>query len=175
MSTISKLSPSVASASAGRIWEEEIVPALCEYIRIPNKSQAFDPAWREHGHMERAVQLIEAWCRKQPVQGLTVEVVRLGNRSPVILLEVPGQGPDTVLLYGHLDKQPEMVGWRPGLSPWEPVREGDKLYGRGGADDGYSAFASLAAIRLLDEQKQSHARCVVLIEACEESGSYDLP
>ena len=175
MSTPSKLNPSVASTSADRIWEEEIVPALFEYIRIPNKSQAFDPAWREHGHMERAVMLIEGWCRKQPIEGLTVEVVRLGERTPVILMEVPGKGDDTVLLYGHLDKQPEMVGWREGLSPWEPVREGDKLYGRGGADDGYSAFASLAAIRLLQEQKVPHARCVILIEAGEESGSPDLP
>lgn len=175
MSTPSKLNPSVASTSADRIWEEEIVPALFEYIRIPNKSQAFDPAWREHGHMERAAVLIEAWCRKQPIEGLTVEVVRHPDRTPVILMEVPGQGADTVLLYGHLDKQPEMVGWREGLSPWEPVREGDKLYGRGGADDGYSAFASLAAIRLLQEQKIPHARCVILIEAAEESGSPDLP
>src|SRR3954468_22258711 len=102
MSTISKLSPSVASASAGRIWEEEIVPALFEYIRIPNKSQAFDPAWREQGHLERAVLLIEAWCPNQPVAGLTVDVVRLADRSPVIVLEVAGSGPDTVLLYGHL-------------------------------------------------------------------------
>ena len=176
MSTLSKLNPSVATASAGRIWEEEIVPALFEYIRIPNKSAAFDPAWREHGHMERAVSLIEAWCRKQPIQGLSVEVVRLADRSPVIVMEVPGSdADDTILLYGHLDKQPEMVGWRDGLSPWEPVLEGDKLYGRGGADDGYSAFASLAAIRLLQEQKVPHARCVILIEAGEESGSPDLP
>src|SRR6185503_3322026 len=141
-----------------------------------NKSPAFDQKWREHGHMERAVALIEAWCRKQPIPGLTVEVIRLGDRTPVILMEVPGNGgPDTVLLYGHLDKQPEMTGWRHGLSPWEPVREGDKLYGRGGADDGYSSFASLLALRILHAQKIPHARCVVLIEACEESGSFDLP
>jgi acetylornithine deacetylase/succinyl-diaminopimelate desuccinylase-like protein len=68
-----------------------------------------------------------------------------------------------------------MVGWREGLSPWEPVLEGDRLYGRGGADDGYSAFASLAALRLLHEQGVPHARCVILIEAGEESGSPDLP
>src|SRR5262249_43257825 len=94
---------------------------------------------------------------------------------PVIFIELPGDSQETVLLYGHLDKQPEMTGWRPGLSPWEPVLEGDKLYGRGGADDGYSAFASLAALRLVREQEVRHARCVVLIEACEESGSTDLP
>jgi acetylornithine deacetylase/succinyl-diaminopimelate desuccinylase-like protein len=170
-----KLSTSGALAFSERVWEQEIVPTISDYIRIPNTSPAFDPAWREHGHMDRAVTLIEAWCKAQPIPGLTVEVVRLEGRTPVILMEVPGQGEDTVLLYGHLDKQPEMTGWREGLGPWEPVREGDRLYGRGGADDGYSSFASLAALRLLGEQRIPHARCVVLIEACEESGSFDLP
>ena len=162
-----------ALQSSQRIWDEEIVPSLYEYIRIPNKSPAFDPRWQQN--MDRAVALIEGWCRKQPVAGLSVEVLRLENRTPVIFMEVPGQGNETVLLYGHLDKQPEMTGWRQGLSPWAPLREGDKLYGRGGADDGYASFASLAALRLVQEQNLPHARCVVLIEACEESGSTDLP
>jgi acetylornithine deacetylase/succinyl-diaminopimelate desuccinylase-like protein len=162
-----------ALRSSGRIWDEEILPALNDYIRIPNKSPAYEPNWQ--ANMDRAVALVEAWCRRQPLAGLQFEVVRLENRTPVILMEIPGSSADTVLLYGHLDKQPEMTGWRQGLSPWEPVREGDKLYGRGGADDGYSAFASLTALRLLQEQKLPHARCVVLIEAGEESGSPDLP
>ena len=171
------LRSSEAVAFADRVWEGEIVPALSEYIRIPNKSPAFEPDWRAVGHMDRAVAQIEAWCRKQEIPGLSVEVVRIENRTPVILMELPGTpgSADTVLLYGHLDKQPEMVGWRAGLSPWQPVREGDRLYGRGGADDGYSSFASLAALRLLREQGVPHARCVVLIEAAEESGSTDLP
>ncbi|WP_437780850.1 M20 family metallopeptidase [Sorangium sp. So ce1097] len=172
---LTKLNENEAVASCERCWEKEIVPALHDYIRIPNKSPAFDPAWRENGHMDRAAALIEAWCKEQPIPGLKVEVLRLGGRTPVVLMEVPGTTDDTVLLYGHLDKQPEMVGWRQGLGPWEPVREGDRLYGRGGADDGYSAFASLAALRLLHEQGIPHARCVVLIEGCEESGSPDLP
>jgi acetylornithine deacetylase/succinyl-diaminopimelate desuccinylase-like protein len=170
-----KLDTAHAIAFSDRVWEREIIPALCDYIRIPNKSPSFDRQWAEHGHMDRATQLIADWCRAQPIPGLTVEIVRLQGRTPVILMEIPGKSDDTVLLYGHLDKQPEMVGWREGLGPWEPVREGDKLYGRGGADDGYSAFASLTALRLLGEQGVPHARCVVLIEACEESGSFDLP
>ncbi|WP_224248495.1 M20 family metallopeptidase [Hyalangium gracile] len=171
-----------ALSSSESIWEKEILPQLERYIRIPNKSPAFEPDWAKKGHMEQAVKLIADWAQSQAahIPGLKVEVVRLNNekgepRTPVIYMDIPGEGKDTVLLYGHLDKQPEMTGWRQGLNPWEPVREGDKLFGRGGADDGYSAFASLAAIRLLKEQKLSHARCVVLIEACEESGSYDLP
>jgi acetylornithine deacetylase/succinyl-diaminopimelate desuccinylase-like protein len=162
-----------ALQSSQRIWEQEILPALEKYIRIPNKSPAYEPRWQQN--MGKAVELIEGWCREQPVAGLSVEVIQLENRTPVIFMEIPGEGAETILLYGHLDKQPEMTGWRQGLSPWQPVREGDKLYGRGGADDGYSSFASLAAIRLVQEQKLSHARCVVLIEACEESGSTDLP
>ena len=175
MTATKTLDPTLALATSERIWEQEIVPALVDYIRIPNESQAFDPKWREHGHMDRAVSLVEAWCKKQAIAGLVVEVVRLEGRTPLILMEIPGQGPDTVLLYGHLDKQPAMTGWREGLGPWTPVREGDKLYGRGGADDGYAAFASLTALRLLADQGVPHARCVVLIEAGEESGSPDLP
>src|SRR4029079_1430724 len=176
MNEPAKLNDKAALALSERVWEEEIIPALCEYILIPNKSQAYDPKWRERGHMERAVALIEAWCRKQPIPGLKVEVVRLADRAPVIFMEIPGStsSNDHVLLYGTLAKQPEMTGWRPGLDPWKPVREGDKLYGRGGADDGYSSFASLLSLRILAEQKVPHARCVVLIEAGEESGSPDL-
>ncbi|MCZ6596514.1 MAG: M20 family metallopeptidase [Planctomycetota bacterium] len=157
------------------VWEREIVPKLVEYIRIPHPSPAFDPDWIEHGHMEQAVELVGGWCRAQEIPGMTFEVVRLEGRTPLLFMEIPGQGDDAVLLYGHLDKQPEMVGWREGLGPWTPVLDGDRLYGRGGADDGYAAFASLTAIRALAQQGVPHARCVVIIEACEESGSYDLP
>lgn len=157
------------------IWDESILPQLMEYIRIPNKSPYFDPEWREHGHMDRAVELIESWARSQVIPGMQIEVVRLDRRTPLIYIDIPGASEDCILLYGHLDKQPEMTGWREGLGPWIPVLESDRLYGRGGADDGYSAFASLAAVQALQEQRIPHARCVVIIEACEESGSYDLP
>ena len=161
-------------------WQDDIVPALHDYIAIPCVSEAYDPAWREHGHMRRAVDLVVAWARARPIEGLTVEVVEIDERSPVVLMEVPAFGADTrptetVLLYGHLDKQPEMVGWRDGLGPWTPVLDGDRLYGRGGADDGYAAFASLLAIEAAQREGLAHARCVVLIEASEESGSHDLP
>ncbi len=162
-------------------WDDEIVPQLVEYIRIPNKSPMFDADWAAHGYMEDAVKLMEAWARAQPITGMQLEVVRLENRTPLIFIDIPASGPqagageDCVLLYGHLDKQPEMTGWDEGLGPWTPVIRDDKLYGRGGADDGYAIFGSLAAILALQEQGLPHARCVVLIEACEESGSYDLP
>jgi acetylornithine deacetylase/succinyl-diaminopimelate desuccinylase-like protein len=159
----------------GSMWDDDIVPQLVDYIRIPNKSPMFDAEWQQHGYMDDAVALMERWARAQPIAGMTVEVVRLEGRTPLIYIEVPGEGDDCVLLYGHLDKQPEMTGWADGLGPWQPVIKGDKLYGRGGADDGYAIFGSLAAIRALQDQQLPHSRCVILIEACEESGSYDLP
>ena len=162
-----------------RVWNDEIIPTLHDYIAIPNVSVLFDPQWREHGHMARAVELIRSWCAARAIAGLTVEVHELPGRTPVILMEIPafgtGSADDTVLLYGHLDKQPEMTGWRQDLGPWKPVIEGDRLYGRGGADDGYAAFASVLAIEAAQANGLSHTRCVVLIEASEESGSPDLP
>jgi acetylornithine deacetylase/succinyl-diaminopimelate desuccinylase-like protein len=162
-------------ARLDRQWNESILPQLVEYVRIPNKSPAFDPQWEKHGHMERAVELIARWCREQALPGMKVEVNRLPGRTPLLLIDVPGELPDSVLLYGHLDKQPEFTGWLPDLGPWDPVIRDGKLYGRGGADDGYAAFSSLAAICALKEQKIPLPRCVLLIEACEESGSVDLP
>ncbi|MEO5700189.1 MAG: M20 family metallopeptidase [Casimicrobiaceae bacterium] len=161
--------------SIERQWDEDLVPRLTEYIRIPAKSPHFDAAWEANGHIEQVVRLAEAWVRQQDVPGLEVEIVRLPGRTPVLYFEVPGTGSHTVLLYGHLDKQPEMIGWDPSYGPWEPVYRDGKLYGRGGADDGYAVFASLAALRALQTHGGAHARCVGLIETCEESGSYDLP
>ena len=161
----------------GALWDEAVTPTLVDYIRIPNKSPAFDPDWVAHGHMERAVDLLASWtsARLPALPGASLEVVRLEGRTPVTFIEVPGEVDDTVLLYGHLDKQPEMSGWSEGLGPWTPVIDGDRLYGRGGADDGYAMFGALSALLALRDQRVPHARCVILIEACEESGSYDLP
>lgn len=161
-------------------WDDEIVPELTEYIRIPNKSPMFDADWAAHGYMDDAVRLMVAWAKKQPVKGMAIEVVQLEGRTPLIYIDIPAQGDvargdDCVLMYGHLDKQPEMTGWDEGFGPWTPVLRGDRLYGRGGADDGYAIFGSLTAVLSLQEQGLPHARCVVLIEGCEESGSYDLP
>ncbi|NYZ63665.1 M20 family metallopeptidase [Luteimonas deserti] len=166
-------------AFVNRQWDDEIVPQLVEYIRIPNKSPMFDADWVANGYMEQAVDLMVGWAQRQTLPGMRVEVVRLEGRTPLVLIEVPaahgGREDDCVLLYGHLDKQPEMTGWDEDLGPWTPVLRDGKLYGRGGADDGYAIYGSLTALMALHEQGLPHARCVVLIEACEESGSYDLP
>jgi acetylornithine deacetylase/succinyl-diaminopimelate desuccinylase-like protein len=160
-------------------WDDDIVPQLVDYIRIPNKSPMFDADWVAHGYMDDAVELMARWARAQSVPGMQVEVVRLEGRTPLIFVEIPASDgvhtEECVLLYGHLDKQPEMTGWDDDLGPWTPVLRDDRLYGRGGADDGYAIFGSIAAIQALQAQGVAHARCVVMIEACEESGSYDLP
>ncbi|MBV8888674.1 MAG: M20 family metallopeptidase [Alphaproteobacteria bacterium] len=171
------IDPERLGAFVDQCWGDEIVPTLIEYIKIPNKSPSFDPDWAAHGYMDAAVTLFEQWARaKLPAfPGASLDVVRLPGRTPVILIEVPGAGADNVLLYGHLDKQPEMTGWVDGFGPWTPRLEGDRLYGRGGADDGYAMFGALTALAALRDQGVPHARCVILIEACEESGSYDLP
>lgn len=155
-------------------WDEELTPLLADFIRIPNKSVMFDPDWKAHGYMDEALKLIVDWCQKQPIEGMKLDVIEEPGRTPLIFIDIPGKDDDTVLLYGHLDKQPEMVGWDEGKGPWEPVLEDEKLYGRGGADDGYAVFAALTAIQLLQQQGIAHSRCVVIIEASEESGSVDL-
>ena len=156
-------------------WEDDIVDSLSEYIKIPALSPAFDSNWKENGYIDAAVQHIAEWCKAQPIEGLTVEVREIEGRTPLIYMEVPGKGDENILLYQHLDKQPEFVGWHEGLGPWTPVRRGDKLYGRGGADDGYGAYATLTAVRCLQEQGVAHANLKIIVEASEESGSPDLP
>jgi acetylornithine deacetylase/succinyl-diaminopimelate desuccinylase-like protein len=159
------------------IWDNEITPTLTDYIRIPNKSPMFDPEWERHGHMDKVVALFANWARGKlaKLPGATLEVVKAQGRTPLILLEVPGTADGTVFMYGHLDKQPEMTGWAEGFGPWTPVLKDGKLYGRGGADDGYALFAALSALLALGEQNIAHARAVIAIEAGEESGSPDLP
>jgi acetylornithine deacetylase/succinyl-diaminopimelate desuccinylase-like protein len=174
------LDPAATVAHTRQSWDHHIQPALEEYIRVPALSVAFDPDWEAHGHLDAVVEAAATWARSRPVAGLAVEVVRLAGRTPVLWFEVPATDPDappddTVLLYGHLDKQPPMTGWREGLGPWEPVVVDDRLYGRGGADDGYAAYASIAAIEAVQAGGGRHARLVGLIECSEESSSPDLP
>ncbi len=156
-------------------WNQSIIPTLCQYIEIPCKSPAFDPNWQENGHIAKAIELVSAWCQGQDIRGMQLKIHQLPGRTPLLLLDIPGQLAETVVLYGHIDKQPEMTGWHEGLGPWKSVIKEDRLYGRGGGDDGYAVFSSLTAIKALQEQNIPHARCLVLIEACEESGSFDLP
>jgi acetylornithine deacetylase/succinyl-diaminopimelate desuccinylase-like protein len=161
--------------SVDDVWSSSIVPTLQRYIAIPNQSPLFDPDWRSHGYMHQAVALAKGWVEQQNVPGLTIEMYEVDDRTPVLFLEIEGDPSSTVLMYGHLDKQPAMVGWEDGLGPWTPVLRDGRLYGRGGADDGYAIFAAVSSIRALKQQNIAHSRIVVVIECCEESGSPDLP
>ena len=163
------------SKSIAETWKTSIVPTLQDYIRIPALSPLFDPEWESTGAIDQARVLLEQWARDHAPDGMTLETVKLPGRTPVLFAEIPGKAAGTALLYGHFDKQPEMTGWDEGKGPWEPVIENGRLYGRGGADDGYALFASLEAIRALQRQGIDHPRIVVLIEGSEESGSVDLP
>ncbi len=166
------------AAFANHAWDRQIVPAITDYIGIPAKSPMFDADWQRSGHLERVVRDAATWVESQRIAGLTLEVVRIEGRTPLIFFEVPAtrtDSSDTVLLYGHLDKQPEFSGWRNDLGPWTPKYKDGLLYGRGGADDGYAVYAALTAIAALDAQGIARPRCVGVIESCEESGSPDLP
>ena len=124
-------------AFAAALWDDEIVPALTDYIAVPAKSPMFDADWAANGHIEKVLTQAAAWVESKKVAGLKLEVVRIPGRTPVIFFEVPSTkagSEDTIVLYGHLDKQPEFSGWRNDLGPWTPKYENGLLYGRGGAD-----------------------------------------
>ena len=158
-------------------WDGDIVRQISDYIAIPAKSPGFDADWKVHGYIDTVMRNAAAWVEAQKVAGLTLEVIRLDGRTPVLFFEIAATRADstqTVLMYGHLDKQPEFTGWRSDLGPWTPKYQDGRLYGRGGADDGYAVYASIAAVQALKAQNVPHPRIVGLIETCEESGSYDL-
>jgi len=156
-------------------WDEHILPALTEYIKIPNKSPVFDSDWESRGHMDRVLDLAVKWANKHRSRDSELIIKRTPGRTPIILIDIPGGQDGNILMYGHLDKQPEMAGWADGLGPWTPVIKDNKLYGRGAADDGYALFASVCAVRALEKQGIVHPRILILIEFSEESGSPDLP
>ena len=178
------LNAAQALGQVSRAWDDDIVGQLTDYISIPAKSPMFDADWEKNGFIDTVMWNAATWVQSQKVEGLTLEMIRLEGRTPVLFFEVPASrgttesevasSNQTVLMYGHLDKQPEFSGWRNDLGPWTPKYEDGKLYGRGGADDGYAVYASIAAIQALKSQGAAHPRIVGLIETCEESGSYDL-
>lgn len=158
-----------------KVFDTKVIPNLMEYIKIPNKSPNFDPLWEENGFIMQACLHAIDWAKANAPKGMQLELITEPGRPPLIYIDIPGEIKETVLLYGHLDKQPEMEGWRKGLAPWLPVLEKNRLYGRGAADDGYAIYSSLVAISALQDANIPHPRCVLLIESGEESGSRDLP
>jgi acetylornithine deacetylase/succinyl-diaminopimelate desuccinylase-like protein len=157
-------------------FERDALDTLMTFATIPSLSPDFDAEWAEHGYLQEAAELLADWARSRKLDHVAVEIHYLEGRTPTLTITVDstaGEG-GTVVLYGHLDKQPPLGDWSEGLDPYVPVRRGDRLYARGVSDDGYAIFSALSAIEAMEHSNIPHARCVVLIEASEESGSTDL-
>ena len=157
-------------------FERDALTTLMEFATIPSLSPDFDAEWVEHGYLEAAAQLLAGWASTRALANVDVTIHRLEGRTPTLVVTVDSTAGDggTVVLYGHLDKQPPLGDWSAGLDPFIPVRRGDRLFARGVSDDGYAIFSALSAIEAMEANGIAHARCVVLIEASEESGSPDL-
>lgn len=163
--------------SSKEAWEGRNLELLKQYLAIKNVSPQFDSDWEKNGEMDRAVDLYVQHAKEQGqrINGFEIIVVREAGRTPLIVITAEGTAPGNTLIYGHLDKQPEGGQWREDTPPWQATVKDGKLYGRGGADDGYALPAALTSLRILDERGVSRPRCTIIIETCEESGSLDLP
>ena len=81
------------AAYAERSWDEQIVPAMTDYIAIPAKSPMFDADWHSHGYLERVVRDTATWIEDRKVPGLKLEVLRQEGRTPLIFFDVPATRP----------------------------------------------------------------------------------
>lgn len=153
-------------ASMRSLFETEGLGALLAFVKVPSLSPRFEAEWAVKGDIEQAVETVKVWAEGLEVPGLSTTVLRLSNAPPVLLCDIPGSSPAsaTILLYGHLDKQPGQASW----PAFTPVLKEGKLYGRGAADDGYAAITALLAIKACGADRP---RCVVILETEEESGS----
>lgn len=153
-------------------FESHVIPTLMKYIEIDNLSPCFDPEWANNGKAEKAANLLLEWAKNQNIKGLKGDVYKIENLSPIVFLEIESNGGEgNVFMYGHYDKQPHFDGWIEGTGPTTPKIIGDLLYGRGGADDGYSIFSSLLSIKAIQNFNLKHGKVCILIEGSEESGS----
>ncbi len=165
-------------AEVARRWRRDVLPFLEAFARVPDVSPGFDPDWEATGHIEAAAGLLATWASHRSIPGLTVDVVRLPGLTPTVVVEVPpsdGGVEGSLLVYGHYDKQPPFDGWTGGRAAWSPSLEGDRLYARGVADDGYALPSALVALESLAAAGVRHGRCVLVAEGSEESGSPHLP
>ena len=158
-----------------QFWDQSVLPNLKEYVAIPCKSPMFDQNWKQNGHLHQAVDHCKAWCESLGIDGLITEVYEIEDRTPLLFIEIPGVDDNhNILVYGHLDKQPEADGWDNNKGPWAPIIEDNKLYGRGAADDGYALYSAMSSIAAIKEQGLSHPTIKLFIECSEESGSPDI-
>jgi acetylornithine deacetylase/succinyl-diaminopimelate desuccinylase-like protein len=164
--------------------KEELIPAICEFIKIPNQSRLFDAEWATNGLQEKACQFAIDFANSQKLKGFSIQFIQEEGKTPALLGivdpfagsgEVTEDLKKTILMYGHIDKQPPLNGkWSEGLGPHTPVIKDGKLYGRGGNDDGYAWFSCVLMAKALQENNLPHNRLVFFFETDEESGSRDL-
>ena len=105
-----KMNKNLLEKDINSFWDKYIVPSLIEYVKIPNKSPSFDPEWKKSGHMDKVLDLATTWVKQHLPKNVTLLVKETKGKTPVILVDVPGSISGNVLMYGHLDKQPEMDG-----------------------------------------------------------------
>lgn len=156
-------------------WDNNVMPSLKDFIRIPSKSPDFDKDWDKNGYIDKAILLVKKWCEQHSLPNMEIKEMKIEGRTPILYLDIPGSVDKNIFVYGHLDKQPESEGWSPGFGPWLPKVYDNKLYGRGSVDDGYSIYSIMTSLNFLHEYSIPYPRCFILLESCEESGSYDLP
>jgi acetylornithine deacetylase/succinyl-diaminopimelate desuccinylase-like protein len=152
-------------------YDTSVIPSLMTYMGFQNQSRAYDELWETNGLLDQAANHIKLWVEGFGIKGLKTEVIKEKGLSPIVFTEIPGDLPQTIFYYGHFDKQPPFEGWRVGLGPYTPVIVDGKLYGRGGADDGYSTYSTMVSIKACQEQGIKLPRCVMITEGDEESGS----
>lgn len=157
-------------------WDNTILPALSAYIEVPNQSPDYDLEWKSNGLMEKAFNIQIEWMKSQNLKGMHYEYIHNNGRTPFLFVDIAASSPTkhTVLMYGHMDKQPPLRPWSDGLDPHKAVIRDNKLYGRGGADDGYALFSAINSVKVLQQHHIPHGHIIVIIEAGEESGSPDL-
>jgi acetylornithine deacetylase/succinyl-diaminopimelate desuccinylase-like protein len=160
-----------------QFFDSEILSSLMNFVKIPNCSPEYDPDWDKNGYQIAAAQYIQDWIKNQNLKGCDTVFLKDEGRTPFIYVNIEGtkEGDDRcILLYAHMDKQPPLTGWSPGLGPYTPVIKDGHLYGRGSSDDGYAPFAAITAVKACQDNNWPLPRIGIILEASEESGSTDL-
>src|SRR3954451_3009078 len=139
---------------------------LEDLVRI--ESVSADPA--RAGEVQRSAEAVAALFT---AEGFDTRITSADGGAPAVIAQKPGpEGAPTILLYAHHDVQPENDHADWGSPPFEPTERGDRLYGRGAADDKAGIAAHLAAIRALADDLA--VGVTVFVEGEEEVGSDSL-
>jgi acetylornithine deacetylase/succinyl-diaminopimelate desuccinylase-like protein len=144
-------------------------------VRIPSLNPNYDPEWRKNGALLKQCEHMAAFASSKELKGCSIHPLRDGDRTPFLIIVIEASEGNTttnsVLMYGHMDKQPFGEGWK--YPPTEPVIEGGKLFGRGSSDDCYSFYSAILAVKACQDNNLPHPRIVITIEGNEEGGTLE--